>query len=313
MPSSIQNIINMKVDRLYLHQQDNFENKEHINELRQYPLHIYLICKAQKIKYDAGRTQITPETITHNFYTELGGIREDIFIPMLNDLGITKITSDYPFNLLTTFNSNGDVIFESKANLLLAILSSQSGNYYEALNQEVLYVGQAFGKDGSRITIDRLKTHEKAQKIYFDIQSKFPDYEIWFLSMSFNELRITMFKPWGDKIDKSKFFEELAQHEMVASTAISMDQKITITEACLIKYFNTYQYNKEYLNFPSPEHSTYDECYKLDFASAAFELTSHSVNLKLFSQDVAPSFVHYKSYYLHSDPDRQEMLKWFSQ
>jgi hypothetical protein len=36
---------------------------------------------------------------------------------------------------------------------------------YDAVGFEVLYIGQAFGNDGSRNALDRLKKHETLQKI----------------------------------------------------------------------------------------------------------------------------------------------------
>ena len=75
--------------------------------------------------------------------------------------------------------------FPGKTSLIFKILTAQNEDYYEESNLEVLYVGQAFGKNGERITIDRLKNHEKAQHVYFNTQDKYPYEEVWFFKFDF--------------------------------------------------------------------------------------------------------------------------------
>ncbi|MCK9403921.1 MAG: hypothetical protein M0Q26_11025 [Chitinophagaceae bacterium] len=312
MQSSFQNLISMKAHLLFLHQQDSFDDVELVKELRTHPLHIYLICKTPCIRLDNSKTKITDDKICLTFYTTIGGVRKDIPIETVNNKSylIGKIESEYPYNIVKAFKPDGSEHSVAKTHLLLKYLAAQQNMYLDEFDLEVLYVGQAFGKNGSRITVDRLKTHEKAQQIYFDTQQKFPDYEVWFLALTFEPLLMTMFKPWGD-VDPSLFEADLEKQQKLEETPLSFDQQITIAEAALIRYFNTYQYNKEYLNFPLPEHGSYDELYNLDFNSAGIEVTTESIYTKLWSKDAAPSFYHYRSYFLHNNTDRKAMLKWF--
>ena len=205
---------------------------------------------------------------------------------------------------------DGSFHSEAKANLALRQLASQNSVYFEELDFEVLYVGQAFGKDGKRITIDRLKSHEKAQKIFFDTQNKFPDYEVWFLSLTIVPELYTMYKP-AEKLSQSKLNKIVSDQRNVEQNPISLNQLITITEASLIKYFNTYEYNKEYLNYPSKEHKSYDECYKMDFNSTSFELCTESIYTRLWSKSIEPKSIHHRNFFLHNGTDRKDMFKWF--
>lgn len=302
----------MKASILFLHQQDSFDDVELVNQLRNFPLHIYLICRTPIIKLDPEKTRITDHEISLTFYSELKGKRKDHIISTINrsESLITNIESPFPYNMVYAYSPDGSVCSLSKTHLLLKYLAYYQNQYLDEFNLEVLYVGQAFGTDGSRITVDRLKTHEKAQRIYFDTQQKFPDHEVWFLALTFEPLLMTMFKPWGN-VDPKLFNKELEAQQLLEESPISFDQQITVAEAALIKYFNTYEYNKEYLNFPSPEHNSYDEIYLMDFNSAGFEVTSGSIHSKLFSKDRAPSFSHFESYFLHSNTDRKAMFKWY--
>lgn len=312
MQSSFQNAINMKASLLFLHQEDSFNDEERLKELRKYPLHIYLICRSPRIFLDNSKTNINDDNISLTFYTTIGGMKKEIVQTIVNskEHPIAKIECEYPYNMIKAFSPDGKLRTEVKTTLLLKITTYQNNDYFNEQNLEVLYVGQAFGKNGERITIDRLKAHEKAQKIYYETQQRFPDHEVWFLSLTFEPLLFTFFKPWGD-INPDLFETELEHQEKVTTTPITLNQQITIMEAALIKYFNTYDYNKEYIDFPSPEHKSYDEIYNLDFNSAAFELTSKSINTKLWSNDIEPTFFHCKDFFLHSNTDRTSMFKWY--
>ena len=172
-----------------------------------------------------------------------------------------------------------------------------------------MYVGQAIGKNGKRITVDRLKVHEKAQKIYFDTQNRFPDYEVWFLSLTFETSLMTVFDP--RTFYNPELMEEDLEHQLkIESSPISFDQQITILEAALINYFDTSEFNKEYLDFPSKNHISYDELYSLDFNSVGFELSTKSLNTKLFSKSIEPNFLHYKKFFLHNQSERKAILHW---
>ena len=58
MQSSFQNTINMKANWVFLHQQDSFENKELVEKLRDYPLHVYFICRSPRVMLDNSKTII---------------------------------------------------------------------------------------------------------------------------------------------------------------------------------------------------------------------------------------------------------------
>ncbi len=308
---NLENLISLKARCLVLKQQDTFTDPEKVVELRKLPLHIYMICRSPKILLDANNSLVTKENINWNFYTNLKGIRKDIFVSILNrsDQQITEVDCPYPYNYFHTYSDNKSFRSEGKTNLLFRHSSAQNEVYYDEANLEVLYVGQAFGKNGSRITIDRLQSHEKAQKIYFDTQNKYPDYEIWFLSLTFEPTLITVFNP-RSFYNPDQMHVDLEHQVKIETTPISLDQQITILEAALISYFGTSEFNKEYLDFPSNKHISYKEAYDLDFNSVGFELSTNSVFSKLFSKTVDPNFLHYKKFFLHSDTERKEMLEW---
>jgi len=311
MNRNLENLISLNARHFVLKQEDAFSNKELIADLRKLPIHIYLICKSPKILLDVNNSKVLEKSIKLNFYSSIKGKRKDVIVNTINrhDQKIERFECEYPFNKFKAFGPKNTFHSEGKTSLIFKILTAQNDDYYEESNLEVLYVGQAFGKNGERITIDRLKNHEKAQRVYFNTQDKYPDEEVWFLSLTFEPTLMTVFDP-RTFYDESKMQEDLNQQYKIETTPIPFDQQITILEASLITYFGTSEYNKEYLDFPSKSHTKYDELYKLDFNSVGFELSTSSIASKLFSKKVKANFHHYERYFLHNETERKEMLSW---
>jgi hypothetical protein len=302
----------MKGQYLFLLQQDAFDDKEFVNDLRQFPVHIYLICKAPIIKVNPDNIKIEADTITLEFYIETKGVKEKFEIKTVNRKvePIAHFKIEFPFTEIEFLKPDGTQHSRQKASVLFRILCGQNNIVTPHLDLEVLYVGQAFGKDGKRITADRLVKHEKAQRIYFDTQQKFPEKEIWFLSMTFIPTLFSM-SNLNHFFDPDTFEKGMEHYEKIETTTVSKNQQITITEAGLIRYFNTYQYNKEYLDFPQPEHTSYDECYKLDFNSVSFEFETSSLLTRLWSKDREANIYHIGKFFLHDKADRKNMFEWF--
>ena len=60
---NLENLINLCVEHLFLKQQDTFENKEQVNEMKKLPLHVYLICRSPKILLDSTKSLIDSEKL----------------------------------------------------------------------------------------------------------------------------------------------------------------------------------------------------------------------------------------------------------
>ena len=60
----------------------------------------------------------------------------------------------------------------------------------DLLEYEILYIGQAYGKDGKRTALDRLASHETVQKIYTHSLTNNPDCDIWILLTTFSQVSL---------------------------------------------------------------------------------------------------------------------------
>jgi len=314
MKESSSNALNMVNRIMMLHQQDSLDNDDIYHSLKNIPLHIYMICRSPVITIDLSKIIISDKEIAITFNSKMEDCITEIELITDNDSDnpIVEISSEYPYKSIKVIRKKEPIESTVKASLLFRHLAANKETYFDIFNLEVLYVGQAFGKNGSRITIDRLRNHEKAQQIFFDTQEKYPDYEIWFVSMTFEASIVHMFQPRGrNDISEKEIKDGVEKHMHILENPITTDQQINVVEACLIKYFNTYDYNKTYMNFPSYRHKSYLQCYELDLNSVLFELSSESIYSKLYSRQIESSFFHLKSFFLHSDINRKNMFEFF--
>jgi hypothetical protein len=270
--------------------------------------HIYIVTRRPRITFDPASVIFTEEKVTGQFLKQI----KDKLIPIpfetQNFLGTSKVSlmCEYPYTEYAIKDKSNNVISNGKCALLLATLSPE---YWEHLDLEVLYVGQSYGKDGSRTASDRLKSHSTLQGIYAEAIKNSPDQDIWLILSTFEPLLLGSFDGRGNNYTTT--MEEDSDHiHDVLSTSITEKQQINFTEAALIKYFQP-PYNKIYKDsFPNPAHSTYTECYDIDLNMVCVEIQSEDIGLRLWSDSVEPQWVHFCSFPLHSREDRVYMFEF---
>lgn len=308
--------INMFLDKLMILQQSELEDVNSYNYFdKNSPCHIYFVCRRPRIIIDPKQFKATDESIEMLFKIQRQDQFEDfplIFENPYKDASVT-IESEYPFSTFK-FLKQDKVLSRAKA----AVFLQAFDRYYTNatfLDLEVLYIGQSYGVDGARTAPDRLKNHSTLQGIYSTAIQNNPDFEIWLMLASFQQLNITMMDGHTEYTKEELEADDLRfpdVYHKLHYEGINEQQKINFTEAALIRYFEP-PYNIEYKNtFPNPAHKTYAECYELDINSVAIELdTMEQVNVNIFSQSVEPHMLHIKTFLLHSSEERRSMFEIF--
>jgi hypothetical protein len=204
-------------------------------------------------------------------------------------------------------NAEGGKVQRSKAAVIAGIIGDDAMRKELAL--EVLYVGQAYGADGSRTAVDRIQKHETLQAIYSEAMARSPHMDIWIALWSFTSRVVTAID--GRWSQYGTTTEEDDKHiEHVLANPVTEQQEINFTEAALIRYFKP-AYNKMFKNnFPSPAHTTYRDCYNLDINSILLELNTEIFNGPLWSVAIQKSFHHIIEYQFHSPTDRRSMFEF---
>lgn len=310
--------INMMLERFKLIQQSELAIVNDDNYFsRDYPCHIYFICKRPRISINPEKFKITKDYIEIVFRQQHKDEFKEFPITFANNgnLDITLIT-EYSYTDFK-FVNNGEIIIEGRAAVFLNSIIDYRYELLELLDLEVLYIGQSYGVDGARTAPDRLKSHSTLQGIYSEAIQKNPDCDIWLLLASFVQVNITMFIP------RTSFTqEEIFEHDKKAKEVfnklnrgdINEQQKVNFTEAALIRYFEP-PYNVIYKDsFPNPAHKTYSECYDLDINSIAIELpTMEKATFRLYSKKIAPLGRHMHDFLIHSKDERISMFNYFGE
>ena len=267
--------------------------------------HIYLIGKRPKISINPSSFKITQDSITIEFRKQIKDTYISIPVTAPNRLGIAEVSleCEYPYTDFRFIDGTGKSVAGGSSALILSTLGSQ---FFEHTDIEILYIGQSYGKHGSRNAADRLKKHETLQGIYSEAIKNSPDCDIWLILCTFEPILVSSFdgrNPYSVTID-----EDTDHMKKVLESEITEQQQINFTEAALIRYFQP-QYTVIYKDsFPNPAHSTYSECYDLDLNMVSAEIQTDDLMVRLWSHAAEPNWVHLCSFPLHSREDRVYMF-----
>lgn len=170
------------------------------------------------------------------------------------------------------------------------------------INFDVRYIGQAYGKDGSRNAIDRLLKHETLQKIAL---KGVPDgyiLSLLLLEVEPNNQIMTLFNPFA-KIKDDDGVRLKAGLDKLFNT--NEQERISLYEAALIRYFYP-QFNKEFKNsFPSTNLKVLQDCYEKDFSAVFAEICINDLPFELYSETVEAKHYHFAKHDLHKEKDRK--------
>jgi hypothetical protein len=291
-----------------LTQQDGLEHSEIIQRLQEEPCHIYMICRRPRISIDPESFRADDTTISLDFVVHSENTLLKFPSVAENGFGRSDLTlqSTYPHNFFIITAPDGRRL-RAKSGLMASTLKVPNISRY--LDLEVLYVGQAYGLDGSRSAIDRLRNHSTLQAIYAEALTQSPDKEIWLICWSFAPMLISSTDGrWSSYLSTDEEDEEHAKR--VNEESITDQQQINFVEAALIRHFQP-NFNVMFKNtFPSPAHATYAECYEIDLNHLIVEMNTEELGVKIFSKSCPATWHHTLNYNLHSLEERRSMFSY---
>lgn len=182
-------------------------------------------------------------------------------------------------------------------NQMLNLLSDQTGS----VKFEVKYVGQAFGKDGSRTAVDRLLKHETLQKIAIKGVPEGYQLSLLLLAIQPQNQTITLLNPRARDATQGEARISNGIDKLYATTE---EERISLYEAALIRYFYP-EFNKEFKDsFPSTNLKILQDCYDKDFSAVVAEICFDELPFRLWSGAVPPKNYHIARHNLHESEDR---------
>lgn len=170
------------------------------------------------------------------------------------------------------------------------------------LTFNVLYIGQAYGKDGERNALDRLQSHEKLQEIALRGVGSQHRVELLLIEVAPTNRVITRMDPKAERKDDDGSRLTAGLDKLFGTTE---KERISLYEAAMIRYFQP-PLNKEFKDsFPSTNMKLLQDCYAKDFAAVVAEFGFDDIPYTLCSQAVKPRDHHIAYFGLHDDAKRQ--------
>ena len=176
------------------------------------------------------------------------------------------------------------------------IFIMQTINNSPVSKHEIVYIGQAYGSDGERNIIDRLKRHETLQKILAINAVDSPDTDVYILGFKYTENDFVHLTFNGT--DKSLISDDRDRDRIshVLQNEISEKDSTTIVEAGLIRYFRPI-YNEKFKEiFPNRNYKFLEGIDKEIYHSFSVEINIEDLNLYIGTNNTGFGMHHIAKY-----------------
>src|SRR5882724_4777266 len=231
--------------------------------------HIYLIGKVPKVDFVSARQSDRTLFVS----MEMLGKTYEVNWPLPDGMDLKE--EDGAWHLLDEQGARSfvteDAIFQKLAST------------YDCLQFDVQYIGQAYGADGSRNALERLRKHETLQKIA--VQGVPEGYRLVLILLEVVPATrvVTMFNPKAE--DKTQGGERIkAGLDKLFGT--DEKERVSLFEAAFIRYFRP-PFNEKFKDsFPSTNMKVLKDCYAKDFSAVIAEIGFDELPYKLCSGQV---------------------------
>lgn len=302
------------------------ESLEALSKKDKHRYHVYAILSYDQAFFDTEKTKTTEKGIMVGLFTMSGGKKEyELPLwPIPPDLDYSKIELEISFPPTKMsirikdeafLSQHPEVVFTEWNIIAQNLFQYEAGRLMDKQEFEVLYIGQAYGKDGNRTAFKRLEQHSTLQKILIKYRNDHPDKHIYILLLEIKEQLAMSFDGHSEEYIKTE--EESDKHmEQVCCNLPEENQVINITEAALINYFKP-EYNVNLVdNFPNEKHKGYKQYYDLDYNAISVELDlefDHTPIIQLYtSTNRINSSFDYIQYQLFNNNERSNMYEIFT-
>lgn len=292
---------------------ENYSSQKNGTFDKENPCHIYFILRRPKVTIDPDSFKSRGKKAKFNLviHQQNGYGIINIGTEFLKAKSKLILKTEYPYNIFA-ISEKDKLHMVARPSTLIDSVEVQDNISTEILDYEVLYIGQAYGKNGKRTAIERLSSHETLQKIYTHSLTQNPESDIYIMLTSFSQVSY-LFGLGSNFVDKTigneKRDDLITKHFFDKNGfEFSDQQKINFTEAALIKYFEP-KYNQEFKSsFPDRRHKSYSECYKLDIRALNIELDTSEIIRNIYTEKTGIKSYHATMFEFKNDNDRLSML-----
>lgn len=268
---------------------------------------IYLILKRPRISIVPKALRIENRVVVGELSVQLPDDAKTFPFSLhgdLPDIVSSVCTAGYPHTKLSFLSASGEVLKTYPIAYLLRYATAELGGLD---NQEVVYVGQAFGTAGERTAVERLSSHSTLQKILADISSNEPHMEVLLAlySFGFHRFFLSMDGTVPVELDEKA---DGAHRKKVLESQFKRSMRISMSEAALIRYFEP-KYNKIYTkDFPHKRYKMLKKLYDLDIAALVVEVCVEDHGMQLYSDKQSPNWHHIAKFDIHDKELRKSFF-----
>jgi hypothetical protein len=268
---------------------------------------IYLILKRPRISFVPPLLRIEDRTIVGALAVQLPDESRQFPFSLRGEIPnevVSVRTAGYPHTKLSLLDATGEVLMTYPIAYLMRYASADLGGLDD---QEVVYVGQAFGAAGERTAVERLSSHSTLQRILSDITANEPHMEVLLAlySFGFHRFFVTIDGTTPVQLDERADDEHRKQ---VLESQFKRSMRISMAEAALIRHFEP-TYNKVYTkDFPHSRLKMLKKLYDLDIAALVVEASVEEHKMRLFSSKQRPNWHHIAKFDLHDKVSRKSFF-----
>lgn len=176
-----------------------------------------------------------------------------------------------------------------------------------AREQEVVYVGQAFGKQGERTAWDRLQSHSTVQRILADTPR---DQQVWITMAAVADVQLAYEMVPGPTAtsddEDNRHIESIL--EALERGDFRDKEAVALAEAGMIRYFQPEYNDRLKHRFPTRESVPLETARGLDLHTLVVEIQSETVRNRYGSPTRRAQYVHFAGFTVHLDEEREDSL-----
>ena len=271
---------------------------------KDHPCNIYIIGGRPRVIIDPDYLEYDNKKVELLFKVQDGYDYRPIkgHIPLEREVkGKLSIESDFPhsrFNLIdeagyhfhgTEYQNKKDLKLKAGYALRISLPENEWDSVYDL---EVYDIGQSLRMNKKISPVVRLKSHNKFQHVLDKCVSNYIDKEVYIILCSF-VAKIGL-SATGDEVRQLEDVTEFLQKAQSEGEKIKKDTKLItdLAEAALIDYFNTNEFNKDFIgSFGNKSHKYYKQ-----IASSLIDILSVEIDLnnlcRVYSSTISPSRHH---------------------
>jgi len=268
-------------------------------------LHLYVVARRPLVRIRPQSVEFTDDEVRFVVGVQRGESFSESPMTVVHEFGSGATwESEWPHDEFSIRRSDGEVCMYGT----VAQLSDRIPGWPLAARMlEVVYVDQAFGKDGERTAWDRLKSHATVQKILAETPR---DQQVWIALAAVTDVQMTYETVPGPTATSD---DEDNQHLSSIIGALERGdfrdkEAVALAEAGMIRYFQP-QYNDRLKHrFPARKSVPLKTVRGLDVHGLIVEIQSDAVGNLIGTPMQKASMLHFAGFAIHVDDEREVTL-----